>query len=70
MDDKCEWNHEGMCVVTEDFPEMKDDPCRFNKDGFCTAKSEDLISICPDCGELDCDGGCVDMEERIMVPRK
>lgn len=68
--DKCEWDHEGICVVANEFPEMKDSPCRLNRNGFCTAKSEDLISVCPDCGECHDYGDCGDTEEKSMVPKK
>jgi hypothetical protein len=67
--DKCDFSQAGLCAVADEFPEMNAKPCQYNKNNKCTAKPEDLISICPDCGDDHCSGECQDIEETLMVPK-
>jgi len=54
----CEFNQD-FCILQEEYPEVEKCSSAKGKLGKCTAKEEDLIELCSDCGEptTECDCG-------------
>lgn len=71
---ECQFNHEGFCILEDEYPNVS--KCSYAKGRLrkCTAKPSDLIELCPDCekptNECDC-GTCwvilKDKEENFAV---
>ena len=59
MTRNCEFNHEGFCMLQNEYPDI--DRCDFAEGDLqvCRAKDSDLLEICPDCDKpvKECDCG-------------
>lgn len=57
----CDFEHEGFCILQDEYPEMERCPKAKGGLRICIAKESDLIELCPDCekptSECEC-GTC------------